>query len=40
MPCPVVLASVLDTLQDVSSLAFGVLGFAVLFLVLAGLDRV
>ena len=40
MPCPVVLASVLDSLQDVSSLAFGVLGFAVLFLVLAGLDRV
>ena len=40
MPFPAVLASVLDTLQDVSSLAFGVLGFAVLFLVLVGLDRV
>ena len=40
MSLTLVTASVLDTLQDVSSLAFGVLGFAVLFLVLAGLDRV
>ena len=34
------LASVLDSLGDVSSLAFGVLAFAVLFLVLEGLDRI
>ncbi len=40
MPFPAVLASVLDSLQDVSSLAFGVLAFAALFLVLVGLDRV
>lgn len=33
-------ASFLDSLQDLSSLAFGVLAFAVLFLVLEGLDRV
>jgi hypothetical protein len=33
-------ASVLDSLQDLSSLAFGVLAFAVLFLILEGLDRV
>jgi hypothetical protein len=33
-------ASVLDSLSDVSSLAFGALAFAVLFLVLEGLDRV
>jgi hypothetical protein len=33
-------ASVLDSLQDVSSLAFGVLAFAVLFLVLKGLEHV
>ena len=33
-------ASVLDSLADISSLAFGALAFAVLFLVLEGLDRV
>jgi hypothetical protein len=33
-------ASILDSLADVSSLAFGALAFALLFLVLAGLDRV
>lgn len=33
-------ASILDSLGDVSSVAFGVLAFAVLFLILEGLDRV
>jgi hypothetical protein len=33
-------ASILDSLSDLSSLAFGVLACAVLFLVLEGLDRV
>jgi hypothetical protein len=33
-------ASVLDSLGDVSSLAFGALAFAVLFLFLEGLDRI
>jgi hypothetical protein len=33
-------ASVLDSLQDLSSLAFAVLAFGALFLVLKGLDRV
>ena len=33
-------ASVLDTLQDVSSLGFGALAFALLFLLLKGLERV
>lgn len=33
-------ASILDSLGDLSSLAFGALGFAVLFLVLEALDRV
>jgi hypothetical protein len=33
-------ASVLDSLQDVSSLGFGLLAFAALFLVLRGFDRV
>ena len=33
-------ASILDSLADVSSLAFGALAFAVLFLVLEGFDRV
>ena len=33
-------ASILDSLQDLSSLAFGVLAFAALFLVLEGLDRI
>ena len=35
-----VFASVLDSLQDLSSLVFGALAFAVLFLVLEGFDRV
>jgi hypothetical protein len=34
------LASILDSLGDLSSLGFGVLAFAVLFLVLEGLDRI
>jgi hypothetical protein len=33
-------ASVLDSLGDVSSLAFGALAFAALFLVLKGLNRI
>jgi hypothetical protein len=33
-------ASVLDSLQDLSSLALGALAFATLFLLLKGLDRV
>jgi hypothetical protein len=40
MFAPVVLASILDRLQDVSSLAFGLLAFAALFLLLEGLARV
>jgi len=40
MSSPVVLASVVDSLQDLSALGFGVLAFAVLFLILEGLDRV
>lgn len=39
LPSPPV-ASVLDSLQDVSSLLLGALAVAVLFLVLEGLDRV
>ena len=35
-----VFASVLDSLGDVSSLAFGVLAFALLFLLLRGLEHV
>jgi hypothetical protein len=35
-----VLASILDSLQDVSSLAFALLAFAALFLLLEVLDRV
>jgi hypothetical protein len=35
-----VLASILDSLQDVSSLGFAVLAFAAMFLLLEGLDRV
>ena len=35
-----IFASVLDSLQDVSSLAFGALAFALLFLLLEGLERV
>ncbi len=33
-------ASVLDSLQDVSSLGFGLLAFAAMFLLLEGLDRI
>lgn len=33
-------ASILDSLGDVSSLAFGALAFAVFFLILEGLDRI
>jgi hypothetical protein len=33
-------ASILDSLGDVSSLLFGALAFALLFLLLEGLDRV
>jgi hypothetical protein len=33
-------ASILDSLADVSSLGFGVLAFAALLLILAGLDRI
>ena len=40
MTSSLVYASVLDSLQDISSLGFGVLAFAVLFLVLKGLDHV
>jgi hypothetical protein len=40
MPSSPVFASVLDSLQDFSSLGFGALAFAVLFLVLEGLERV
>ena len=40
MPSTLPFASVLDSLQDLSSLAFGVLAFAVFFLVLEGLDRI
>ena len=39
MPSTVVLASLLDSLQDVSSLALGALAFAALFLLLEGLER-
>ena len=35
-----IVASVLDSLQDVSSVAFALLAFAVLFLLLKGLERV
>ena len=38
-PSPV-FASILDSLQDLTSLGFGVLAFAVFFLVLEGLDRI
>jgi hypothetical protein len=40
MSLTLVTASVLDSLGDVSSLLFGVLTFAILFLVLEGFDRV
>jgi hypothetical protein len=32
-------ASILDSLQDVTSLVFALIAFALLFLVLEGLDR-
>jgi hypothetical protein len=35
-----VLASILDSLQDVSSLLIAALAFAAMFLLLEGLDRV
>ena len=34
------LASILDSLQDVSSVAIAALAFAILFLLLKGLERV
>jgi hypothetical protein len=38
---PVMLyASILDSLQDLSSLAFALIAFTVLFLLLEGFDRV
>ena len=37
---PMIFASILDSLQDVSSLVFAVLAFAALFLLLKGLERV
>ena len=40
MSAPVFFASILDSLGDVSSLLFGVIVFAALFLLLEGLDRV
>ncbi len=35
-----IFASILDSLQDVSSVAFAALAFVALFLVLEGFDRV
>jgi hypothetical protein len=35
-----IFASILDSLQDVSSLAFAALAFLALFLILEGFDRV
>jgi hypothetical protein len=35
-----IFASILDSLQDVSSLAFATLAFLALFLILEGFDRV
>jgi hypothetical protein len=40
MPMTPTFGSVLDSLQDVSSLAFAALAFLALFLILEGLDRV
>jgi hypothetical protein len=37
---PMTFASVLDSLGDVSSLVLGALAFGLLFLAVAGLDRV
>jgi hypothetical protein len=35
-----IFASVLDSLQDITSLAFATVAFVALFLILKGLDRV
>ena len=40
MTSATVFASILDSLQDLSSLGFGVFAFAALFLILEGLDRI
>ena len=40
MPMTPTFASILDSLQDVSSLAFAALAFLALFLILEGFDRV
>jgi hypothetical protein len=40
MPMTSTFASVLDSLQDVSSLAIAALAFIALFLILEGFDRV
>jgi hypothetical protein len=40
MPVPTLFASVLDRLQDVSSIVFALLAFAAMFLLLEGLDRI
>jgi hypothetical protein len=40
MPMTPTFASILDSLQDVSSLAFAALAFVALFLVIEGFDRV
>jgi hypothetical protein len=40
MSVTTILASVLDSLQDVSSVVFAVLAFAGVFLLLKGLERV
>jgi hypothetical protein len=40
MTSTVVFASLLDSLQDVSSLVLGALAFGLLFLLLRGLERV
>ena len=40
MPVAPTFASVLDSFQDVSSLAIAALAFVVLFLILEGLDRI
>jgi hypothetical protein len=37
---PMIFASILDSLQDVTSVVFAVLAFAGLFLLLKGLERV
>jgi hypothetical protein len=40
MSSSVLFASILDSAGDLSSLVFGVLAFAALFLILEGLDRI